>query len=188
MAQSAARISKLLVVDADIPLSKAIGAALGDQVEEIRLCSDARSAIVLLGHFSPDVLLLDLSLPDGDAFDVLDFVQARSPTPLVIVISGTASPDASFQLARRGVYDFLTKPFDMKELWAAIEAAGAHPVDLTPHVRLMVGQRPIHEVESEVRKTMVDEALARSRGNRRAAAKILRISRQLLQHIIRRGR
>lgn len=188
MAESAARISKLLVVDDDVSLARAIGAALGDQVGEIRACADTCSAIALLGRFSPDLILLDLSLPDGDAFDVLDFVQARPPTPLVIVISGTASPDASFQLARRGVYDFLTKPFDMKELWAAIEAAGTHPVDLTPHVKNMVGQRPIHEVESEVRRTMVNEALARSRGNRRAAAKILRISRQLLQHIIRRGR
>jgi transcriptional regulator with PAS, ATPase and Fis domain len=49
-----------------------------------------------------------------------------------------------------------------------------------------VGQRQIHEVQDEVRETMLREALGRARGSRRAAAKLLRVSRQLVQHMLRR--
>ena len=56
-----------------------------------------------------------------------------------------------------------------------------------PLIRQLVGHSPLSKVESEVRTLMVTEALARARGSRRAAAKMLAVSRQMLQHVLRKG-
>ncbi|MBK7861855.1 MAG: hypothetical protein IPJ65_25220 [Archangiaceae bacterium] len=60
------------------------------------------------------------------------------------------------------------------------------PPDLTPHLRAAVGHLPLHQLEEQVRQTMVGEALGATQGSRSGAAKLLRISRQLLQHILKR--
>ncbi|WP_437598342.1 helix-turn-helix domain-containing protein [Sorangium sp. So ce590] len=85
-----------------------------------------------------------------------------------------------------GVRSFLAKPLRLEELDRAIDDALARPPDLRPQVRAAVGQTSIQEVEEQVRTIMVDEALARAGGGRRKAAQLLNISRQLLQHILRR--
>ena len=61
----------------------------------------------------------------------------------------------------------------------------AEPPDLTPYVRASVGIVPLQHIEEHVRHTMLQEALARSGGNRRGAARMLKVSRQLLQHMLR---
>jgi DNA-binding NtrC family response regulator len=109
------------------------------------------------------------------------------PTPRVIAISGAAGPDESFKLAQCGVRAFLKKPFNLEELEAAVEQALTEPPDLAPHLKSAVGLIPIKNDEETVRATMVPEALARAKGNRRMAARALSISRQLLQHILRRS-
>jgi transcriptional regulator with PAS, ATPase and Fis domain len=63
----------------------------------------------------------------------------------------------------------------------------SEPPDLAPHLKSAVGLVPIKSVEQTVRSTMVSEALARGGGSRRAAARVLSISRQLLQHILRKS-
>jgi two-component system response regulator RegA len=135
----------------------------------------------------PDLLLLDVALPDGRAGDVLDAVRDLSPAPRIIALSGAAGPDESFALAARGVRLYLKKPINLAELEHAVKVALSEPPDLVPHVRSAVGLIPIQDVEEKVRATMVDEALARGKGSRRAAARALGISRQLLQHILRKG-
>ncbi len=182
------RIDRLLVVEDDAALVAVLEKALRAEVGELRSCAGATSALALLRHWTPDLVLLDFSLRDGDAFDVLAALHARQPTPRVIAISGTASPDISFRLAQRGVHSFLAKPFEIGELRRAMKRALQQPLDITPQLKSNVGQRGIHEVELEVRETMLNEALARAKGSRRGAARLLDISRQLIQHMLRRKR
>jgi DNA-binding NarL/FixJ family response regulator len=145
-----------------------------------------REARAVVLDVDPDALL-DLVLPDGDAFALLALLERRYPLPRIVAMSGVAGPEQSFRLAQLGVRAFLAKPFDTAALRAAVDDAVSARPDLRPHLRQVVGQRSLREVESEVRGTMLREALARG-GSRRAAARLLRISRQLVQHIIRKGR
>lgn len=174
-----------MVVDDDHRLREALTAALEPEVRQLRACSDVAAVARLLDHWFPDVLVLDVALPDGDAFDVLDLLAGSDAMPQVIAISGMATPPQSFELAQRGVRGYLTKPFTVAELRQAIERVLSEPADLRGTLRCLVGRRPLREVEREVRTTMVDEALARSDGKRKGAARLLQISRQLLQHIVR---
>ena len=176
-----------LIVEDDERLRLALAEALTGLGFEVRDASTVKEAERALLDDSPDLLLLDVALPDGRALDVLEVVKRISPSPCVLAISGAAGPDESFELGARGVRAYLKKPLNLEELEAAVNRALSEPPDLTPHVKSAVGRTPIRGVEEGVRDTMVREALARGKGNRREASRMLGISRQLLQHILREG-
>ncbi len=185
---SGRQIERVLVVEDDRSLLRALERTLAEKFAEVRGCRTRAQALELLESFRPELLVLDFALPDGDALDVLRAAAAYEPAAVVVSMSGSARSDQTFELARLGVRAFLPKPLAPGDLERAVDEALAHPPDLRPLLRGSVGHRPIHVVEEEVRATMIDEALARSGGSRRAAAKILAISRQLLQHMLRRRR
>ncbi len=178
----------LLLVEDDAPLANTIARALAPRVGELRWCETAGKSIVQLETWHPDVVLLDFALPDGSAFDVLEALARHAAMPTVIAMSGAAGPDEAFRLAQLGVRYFLQKPLKLDVLEETIARALTEPVDIRPQVRGLVGMRAIHEVETEVRATMINEALARTSGSRRGAARLLAVSRQLLQHMLRKLR
>ncbi len=181
-------IERVLIVEDDRALLRALERTLAERFAEVRGCRTRAEALQLLETFRPELLILDFALPDGDARDVLRAAASREPAPVVVAMSGSARAEQSFELAALGVRAFLPKPLAPGTLEQAVDEALAHPPDLRQLIRGSVGHRPIHEVEQEVRQTMVDEALARSDGSRRGAAKLLAVSRQLLQHMVRRLR
>lgn len=178
---------RALVVDG-CPMSQAaLAECLAERAVHVRTCGTLTEARLVLGEEHADLVLLDFLLPDGTALDFIDEVNAIRPQPLVIVISRTAEPAQAFRLAQRGVRAFVDKPFDRAAIVHAIDAARSGPTDLSPQLRSLVGQLPVKHMEELVRSTMLEEALARSAGNRRSAARLLRVSRQTLQHMLRRA-
>jgi DNA-binding NtrC family response regulator len=175
----------LVVEDCD-QLRQALCVALGQWlgaeivgVSSVAACKEALARVV------PDLVLLDVELSDGDAFDVAGLLAGLPSAPRVVVMSGVAGPDESFRLAQLGVRRYVAKPVDLPDLEKVIEEALHGVPDLTPHVRAAVGAVPMLDLEEQIRHTMLEEALARSGGNRRAAARMLNVSRQLLQHMLR---
>ncbi len=171
-----------------VALVRALKAALASRGDAVTVssCGTAADAHRFLAECTPDLLLLDVHLPDGSAFDVLATVRTRRPLPVIVAMSGQASSDEAFRLAQFGVRAYLSKPLDLANLNAALDSALAQAPELELHVRAAVGHRAIKDVEHLVRTTMVDEALAQATGNRRRTAQLLQISRELLQHILRR--
>lgn len=180
-------LESLLVVEDDPELASILTRALLGVAVRVRAVGTLAAARAALDAGVVDGILLDVCLPDGQAEALLADLQGRQPFPVVVAISGGARPEETFHLAQQGVRAFLPKPLDLaalNEVWARVLAT---PPELDPHLRATVGRRPMDEVESDVRKVMVVEALAQARGSRRAAARLLSVSRQLLQHIVRRG-
>ena len=105
---------------------------------------------------------------------------------VVVAMSGEAGPSATFDLGLHGVRAFIEKPLTLDRLEAAIERALQPPPSLGPTLRQRVGHVGLQDVQSEVRSVMIEEALARERGSRRGAARLLTVSRQLLQYLLRR--
>jgi two-component system response regulator RegA len=179
-------MKRCLVVEDDDRLTATLLDALAGAGWTARAAASVAEAHAALSDgFSPDLVLLDFALPDGDAFAVLADIESLEPAPRVVVMSGSAAPGQSFGLAMRGVRAYLVKPVDLGALEIAIESAFTSPPDLKPMLRQAAGLVPMMDLEHDVRATVVREALARSRGSRRAAARALSISRQLLQHILR---
>jgi len=158
-------------------------AEFGVSVRACETLSHARSAI---REQTPELVMLDFALPDGTALDLIDELNAIRPQPVVVGISGIAQPEQAFRLAQCGVRAFVSKPFDRDTIVATIDAARSLQADLSPHLRSLVGHQPVKRIEELVRSSMLEEALARSAGNRRSAARLLHVSRQALQHMLRR--
>lgn len=163
-------------------------ATLVDVVRERALAVDHAGSVAaaasFLEHKQPGLVVLDFKLPDGTGLDVLHLLGPRSPQPVVIAVSGEATPEDSFRLARAGVRCFLRKPLGLDAIRAALDEALDTSPDPMVEVRGAVGHIGIKELEFEVRRAMVSEALAKSGGSVRGAAALLGISRQLLQHIL----
>lgn len=177
-------LSRVLVVEDNRDVRHAIArmlAGLGAQVLE---AATAREAVALLQP-APDALIIDVRLPDGSAFDVLEAAQAVWPAPVKIGISGVASPDEAFRLAQFGVRDYLQKPVSLDALESALREACEHEPPLLPLIQEAVGHVPVRQMQRNVREVMVRQALALSRGSRSGAARLLQVTRQAVQQMIR---
>jgi two-component system response regulator RegA len=177
----------VLVIEDSTELREALSRTLADVALLVETCDRFAQVPALLQRVVPDLVFLDFELPDGNAFDVLAELDKVAPAPIVVGMSGIARPDQTFALACRGVRQYLHKPFDLERIGDVCREVRNTAPRIAPFVRGMVGHAPITEVENEVRAIMVDEALARARGSRRGASKLLSISRQMLQHILRKG-
>lgn len=80
-------------------------------------------AISLLSQKEFDVALLDLVMPGMDGYDVMDYINDKELATHIIVITGHASKQSAVASLRKGVYDFLGKPFDMEELYVSVQNA-----------------------------------------------------------------
>lgn len=94
---------------------------------------DARTGkegLAAIASAKPDVVLLDLALPDIDGIEIIDIVRGWLDAP-IIVLSSRTSADDKIAALDRGANDYVTKPFDMGELLARIRAALRHRVRRT---------------------------------------------------------
>jgi two-component system, response regulator RegA len=178
------RFQRALVVEDGERLRATVAGHLDPWAAEVRSCGSITGAIEHVVGWHPDLLVLDFRLPDGDARDLLRRLAGNGPVPTVVAMSAFARPQESFELAALGVRAYLQKPFSGVQLDTALTQALAPP-DLGPHLRDAVGKESLQEMEDRVRQTMVAEALKRAEGSRRGAARLLGVSRQALQHILR---
>jgi two-component system, response regulator RegA len=178
---------RLLVIEGNEALRCALVQALAVHASEARGAASVTEVRLIIAAWHPDAVVLDCDLPDGTSFDVLRAIIEAGPMPDVVAISGAAGPAEGFRLAQMGVRAFVPRPATPAMIERVLDAALGTVPDVAPLVRTLVGRLGVHEAEEQVRATMVAEALARANGNRRIAARLLSISRQLLQHILRKG-
>jgi two-component system KDP operon response regulator KdpE len=113
---------RILVVDDEQPLRRALARALTAHDYDVRESADCSSALRLVDAFQPDVILLDLMLPDGNGVDVCRAVRQNHRTP-IIVLSVIGEEETKVSALDEGADDYLTKPFGMNELLARVRVA-----------------------------------------------------------------
>jgi two-component system response regulator RegA len=131
-----------------------------------------------------DLLILDLRLGGENGIALAKHAKGSPTAPAILCISGQATAQEAFQLAALGVRGYLAKPFDMRELRAAIQGVFDTAPDLSDPAMAQVGHRPIHVVQDEVKVAMVKRALALENGNITHAAKRLGVTRAAVQQMI----
>ena len=90
---------------------------------------DGASALRRLAEApAPDVVLLDYLLPDSRDLDLLAAVKRLVPATRVILMSAYLSPETTKDALAKGAFTVVTKPIDMKDVSALVQAAAAHPV------------------------------------------------------------
>lgn len=109
---------KLLIIEDEQGLRENITSYFNDDGNICENCSDLKSAIDKLAMYEYDCILLDIGLPDGEGFAVLDYLKAESKKESVIIISARNSLDDKIKGLNIGADDYLTKPFHLAELKA----------------------------------------------------------------------
>jgi DNA-binding response OmpR family regulator len=115
-------MNSLLFIEDDDAIRLALSLALEDEGYEVVQAPDARTGLSLFAEREPDLVLLDLRLPDLSGFDVCRQLRAVSIVPIIIVTAQTDTYDLVAGL-EAGADDYITKPVVPKELAARIRAA-----------------------------------------------------------------
>jgi two-component system KDP operon response regulator KdpE len=114
---------KILLVDDDETLRRTLTIGLRAAEYDVLIAADGRTALQALREDKPDLVVLDLGLPDLSGGDVLRRLRTWSTVP-VVVLSARAESSEKVQALDLGADDYVTKPFGMDELLARIRAAG----------------------------------------------------------------
>ena len=112
----------MLLVDDDGALGRALRINLKARDMQVELATTGTSALALVSRFRPDVVILDLGLPDLDGIEVLHGIRGWNRVP-VVVLSARTTSDEKVAALEAGADDYVTKPFDMNELVARVRAA-----------------------------------------------------------------
>jgi two-component system KDP operon response regulator KdpE len=116
---------RVLVVEDDREIRTLIKASLTVEGFDLHTAVSLSEAIALFANAQPDVILLDLGLPDGDGITLVKEVRKQHSTP-ILVISARHQEAQKIQLLDAGADDYITKPFSVAELLARIRVALRH--------------------------------------------------------------
>jgi two-component system KDP operon response regulator KdpE len=115
-------VSRILVVDDDLQLLRALRINLTARGYDVVTAADGRTGLHAAADRHPDVIVLDLGLPDMDGSDVITELRGFTSTPIIVLSARTDSSDKVLALDR-GADDYVTKPFGVDELMARLRAA-----------------------------------------------------------------
>jgi DNA-binding response OmpR family regulator len=118
-------MTKVLVIDDDADIRELIKHRLEQAGLEVAFAADATTALTLARRAEPDLILLDLTLPGGDGFMVLERMKHLATLAHVPVIAVSARARESNEARARelGALAYVEKPFTADELMAAVESA-----------------------------------------------------------------
>jgi DNA-binding NtrC family response regulator len=114
---------KIMVVDDEADVRTLLTTVLKRANYDVVELPDAAALKASFSGSQPDVILLDLKLPDADGLELLPAIKKQWPTVEVVVLTGFATIDAAVMATKLGAYDFQKKPFEPKHLLLSIERA-----------------------------------------------------------------
>jgi two-component system KDP operon response regulator KdpE len=149
---------RVLVVDDETQILRTLSLNLRARRYEVRTAPDGGQALAQASRWHPDLIILDLGLPDLDGIEVIQGLRGWTKTPIIVLSGRTGSAD-KVEALDAGADDYLAKPFSVDELLARIRAVtrrapasepppaarvGGHHVDLTRKTITGPGDSPIH--------------------------------------------
>lgn len=117
--------ARILVVDDEPAILRVVRVNLSRHTFHVATAETAREALEQFTAQHPDLILLDLGLPDQDGFTVIEQIRARANTPIIVLSAREAERD-KVRALDMGADDYLTKPFGIDELLARVRVALRH--------------------------------------------------------------
>ncbi len=144
---------QLLLVEDEASVREAFALRLSDQGYLVQTASSGEEALGLLRTSEPDILVLDLVMPNLTGLDVLARVKQTSPNLLVILITARGTVKDAVEATKLGAFDFVAKSIDMEDLLHA----------LTRATQLLTLQRQVHvQSGQEADRYALDRVIAKS--------------------------
>ena len=150
-------MTRIVVVDDDPQLARALRINLRARDHDVHVASSGAEALRTVAEVSPDLVILDLGLPDLDGVEVIHGVRGWSEVPIIVLSGRGAGPDKVAALDA-GADDYVTKPFGMEELLARIRAVTRRSAsgDTVPVPRVEFGQVAVDLAAKVVTRRRVD--------------------------------
>ena len=114
----------LLIIDDEESIRDSLSMALGRKYD-VSTRATGKAALGDLDALNPDIVLLDIGLPDVSGLEVLDGIRRRTPHAAVIMITAFEDLDTVISAMKRGAFDYLVKPLRMDALKLCLERAGS---------------------------------------------------------------
>ncbi|EAZ99846.1 sigma-54-dependent transcriptional regulator [Marinobacter sp. ELB17] len=106
----------ILIIDDEKNLVDILIFSLEEEGMTVFAAYTGKGGLALIETETPDIVLLDLKLPDHSGFDILDIINTMSAPPTTIMISAHGDTRAAVEAVKKGAQDYITKPFDLEEL------------------------------------------------------------------------
>ncbi|HEY5975664.1 MAG TPA: response regulator [Geobacteraceae bacterium] len=160
-------LPRILVVDDEVAIQRFLRTVLSAEEFSLHQAETGHAALAAAAAVKPDLILLDLGLPDLDGVEVIQRIREWSPVP-IIVLSVREREDDKVHALDAGADDYLTKPFGISELLARIRAALRRAVQQVPEplyriegLAVDLGRRRVTVNEQEVQLTPTEYDLLR---------------------------
>ncbi len=111
---------RILVVDDEPDVRQLMEHFLTDRGYEVRMAENGRLGLLALDTFTPDVVLLDMHMPELDGLETLKLIAARAPSLPVIMVTVNDDVETTAHLLQLGAADYVPKPFNLEYLEQAI--------------------------------------------------------------------
>jgi two-component system, OmpR family, KDP operon response regulator KdpE len=152
---------RILVVDDEPAIRRFLRTSLTAQGYQIFEAETAKAALEAMRRNVPDVLVLDLGLPDRDGFEVIQELRGAGSALPIIVLSSRADEAGKVRALDLGADDYVTKPFGVDELLARVRAAlrhrlqqqGEHPIFRVRDLAVDLVRRIVSVKDAEVKLT-----------------------------------
>ena len=142
---------KLLLVEDDEAIAAGLEYSLSQEGFDVTTCSDAASALNIIKAQDFDFAVIDISLPDGNGFDVCKKLKEKRDTPVIFL---TARDDEGSVIMGRdiGADDYVTKPFRLRELHSRIRAVLRRTNKSMEEQIVSIGSLTVNLAEGKVKK------------------------------------
>ncbi|GAB5545245.1 MAG: hypothetical protein SangKO_050050 [Sandaracinaceae bacterium] len=183
------KIRDVLVVDRDPEWQLSAGRSLGERGVSVVAASSAAEMGGALEGRRFDAAVVDLrALPRGSGLAAVASLMTASPAPVTIVQGDELTPTEGFELARVGVRSLLDARPSPDLLWDIIARAVRTQPAIDAQVRSFVGHATMSDVVERVRELFLDQGLGLMRDDRSKTSRLLGVSRQAVQQMVRRRR
>jgi two-component system nitrogen regulation response regulator NtrX len=116
-------VATILVVDDDSQILSLLSEVLDEAGHSTLTTTTAAEGLLRFSDGSPDLVLLDLKLPDGDGMDLLREMCEKKPETIVIIVSAISAMCKAGEAVQRGAYDYIEKPLEMNRVLIAVRNA-----------------------------------------------------------------
>jgi two-component system KDP operon response regulator KdpE len=145
-------MTRVLVIDDEPQLLRALVLNLTSRGYDVITADTAAAAIERTASLPPDLVVLDLGLPDSDGLTVIRELRGREPALPILVLSARSGSRDKVTALDLGAVDYITKPFDMNELIARLRAASRRADAGTVGGPIMIGDNEIDVANRSARR------------------------------------
>jgi CheY-like chemotaxis protein len=114
------RLGKVLVVDDELEVRQVLREFLSSRGYDVTTASGGAEAVAIVGTVKPDLVLLDVAMPDMDGVETLKRIVAIEPALSVIMVTANSDIGTTSKLLALGAVDYVPKPFDLDYLDQAV--------------------------------------------------------------------